>query len=78
MPAPPPLSSLGAERRGRLPPLKVSMHVYAEAAGDRVVLIDGRRLREGDEISPGLRLVEIRRDGSVLELEGQRFLLPRS
>jgi len=45
---------------------------------DRVVLIDGRRVREGDEISPGLRLLEIRRDGSVLELDGQRFLLPRS
>jgi general secretion pathway protein B len=77
-PPPPLLSSLGPERRGRLPPLKVSMHVYAEDPGQRVVLIDGRRLREGDSLGEGLRLLEIRRDGSVLELDGRTYLLPRS
>lgn len=75
--SPPPLSSLGHEARGRLPPLKVSMHVFAEDPAGRVVIIDGRRLREGDAMDSGLRLAEIRREGSVLELEGRRFLLPR-
>lgn len=74
---PPPLSSLGHEARGRLPPLKISMHVYAEDPAARVVIIDGRRLREGDAIDAALRLAEIRREGSVLELDGRRYLLPR-
>ena len=74
---PPPLSSLGHEARGRLPPLKVSMHVFAEDPAARVVIIDGRRLREGDAIDSTLRLAEIRREGSVLELDGRRYLLPR-
>lgn len=71
------LSSLGHEARGRLPPLKVSMHVYTEDPAGRVVIIDGRRLREGDPIDQRVRLVEIRRDGSVIELEGRRYRLPR-
>ncbi|MBE5315725.1 MAG: general secretion pathway protein GspB [Xanthomonadales bacterium] len=75
--SPPPLSSLDHEARGRLPPLKVSMHVFAEDPAGRVVIIDGRRLREGDAMDSRLRLAEIRREGSVLELEGRRYLLPR-
>lgn len=74
---PPLLATLGHERRGQLPPLKVSMHVYTEDPATRVVIIDGRRLREGDPIDGALRLREILREGSVLELDGQAYLLPR-
>lgn len=73
----PDLASLGHEARGQLPPLKLSMHVYTEDPSGRVVIIDGRRLSEGDLIDGRLRLVEIRRDGSVLELDGRRYRLPR-
>ncbi len=73
----PDLASLGHEARGRLPPLKVSMHVYTEDPAGRVVIIDGRRLREGDPIDERVRLAEIRRDGSLVELEGRRYRLPR-
>jgi general secretion pathway protein B len=66
----------GAERDA-LPPLKQSMHVFAEEASTRFVLIDGRRYGEGDLISPSLRIVEIRRDGTVLEFQLRRLLLPR-
>jgi general secretion pathway protein B len=73
----PELSSIGHEARGRLPPLKVSMHVYSDDPSGRVVIIDGRRLREGDLIDERLRLVEIQRAGSVLELDGRRYRLAR-
>jgi hypothetical protein len=53
------------------------MHVYTEDPATRVVIIDGRRLREGDPIDGALRLREILREGSVLELDGQAYLLPR-
>jgi general secretion pathway protein B len=73
----PSVSSLGPEARSQLPPLKVSMHVFTEAPDGRVVIIDGRRLREGDTVSDGVQLAEIRRDGSVLEIGGRRLLLAR-
>lgn len=73
----PELSSIGHEARGQLPPLKISMHVYTEDPAGRVVIIDGRRLREGDALDARLRLAEIRRDGSVIELDGRRYRLPR-
>ena len=73
----PELSSIGHEARGQLPPLKISMHVYTEDPAGRVVIIDGRRLREGDALDTRLRLAEIRRDGSVIELDGRRYRLPR-
>jgi general secretion pathway protein B len=73
----PRIDHLAGPRRDALPPLKQTMHVYAEMPADRFVLIDGSRYREGDSLTAGLRLLEIRRDGSVLEFDGMRFLLPR-
>jgi general secretion pathway protein B len=81
--APPPretlprLDQLGGPQRDSLPPLKQTMHVYAEVPAARFVLIDGRRYREGDKLSGSLQLIEIRREGTVLQLDGLRFLLPR-
>lgn len=65
------------EVRDALPPLKQSMHVFAEVEGDRFVLIDGRRYRQGERIAPSLTIVAIRRDGTELDFDGRRFLLPR-
>lgn len=73
----PSLDQLPATMRDALPPLKLSMHVYTEAIGNRFVLIDGRRYGEGEKLSSGLLLSEIRRDGTVLEFNGTRFLLRR-
>lgn len=63
--------------RADLPPLRASMHVYDADPARRFVLIDGRRVSEGDVLGESLFLIEIRRDGSVLEFRGRRFLLPR-
>ena len=73
----PSLSSLGAAQRARLPPLKLSMHVFAESPAQRFVILDGQRLGEGASPASGLVVQEIRRDGLVLAVDGQRFLLPR-
>lgn len=73
----PALRDLSADERAALPPLKLSMHVFAEQPAGRFVLIDGRRYTEGMAVTEGLVLHEIRRDGIVLELRGRRFLLPR-
>lgn len=63
--------------RNALPPLKLSMHVYVDESGSRFVLIDGRRYAQGEAISDGLHVVEIRREGALLDFNGRRFLLAR-
>lgn len=73
----PRLDQLAANERDALPPLKLSMHVYAPQAPDRFVLIDGRRYREGEKLAASLQLIEIRRDGVVLDFNDRRFLLMR-
>lgn len=73
----PSLSQLSAAQREGLPPLRMSMHVYTEDPATRVVIIDGRRLREGEALAAGLQLEAIERDGSVLDYRGLRFRLPR-
>ena len=73
----PTLGSLDAGTRARLPPLRLSMHVFATEPAQRFVILDGRRLVEGANPSPGVVLEEIRRDGLVLSVNGQRLLLAR-
>ncbi len=73
----PSLAHLPAAERQDLPPLRLSMHVFNAAPASRFVIIDGRRYGEGQSIVQGLLVADIRRDGVVLERNGQRFLLPR-
>lgn len=63
--------------RGALPPLKVSMHVWAEQPQRRILIVDGQRIGEGARLADGVRVEAIRRDGAVLDLRGRRVLLPR-
>jgi general secretion pathway protein B len=73
----PRLDQLEGNVRSGLPPLKLSMHVFVDDPASRFVLIDGHRYSEGQQIAAQLQLVEIRRDGALLDLSGRRFLLPR-
>lgn len=73
----PRLASLPASDRAQLPPLKLSMHVYADDPAQRFVILDGRRLQEGASPATGVVLEQIRRDGLVLSVNGQRVLLAR-
>ncbi len=63
--------------RQTLPALRMSMHVYSADTARRVVILDGERYQEGATVSGELRVAAITPDGVVLELGGQRFLLPR-
>lgn len=64
-----------AQRR-EIPELKVTMHVFDATPAARFIIVNGNRQVEGDDIE-GLKLIEIRADGVVLESQGQRFLYPR-
>ena len=60
-----------------LPPLRVSMHVYADDPARRFAIVDGQRRREGEALQPGLVLLEIRRDGLRLGWQGRVLWIPR-
>lgn len=61
--------------RQSLPALNLLVHVYSNTPEDRFVLINGTRFREGDELSPGVRLAEIRPQGALVDFRDYRFLL---
>ena len=73
----PRLTDLPASERNALPPLKITMHVYADEPSQRFVILDGRRHGEGANPADGVVIQEIRRDGLVLSLRGRDVLLPR-
>jgi general secretion pathway protein B len=64
--------------RKDIPELALTMHVYADQAADRFVVIKGERQVEGDDLGDGVMLREITPDGMVLEFKGQRFIYPRA
>jgi general secretion pathway protein B len=63
------LSDLDAETRKQLPPLKLSMHMWHDVPMQRFVILDGRRLREGDVIGDVV-VQRITRDGATLSWRG--------
>lgn len=61
--------------RQQLPPFNVAVQVYDEQPEARFAIIGGERYYEGEELRPGLKLVEIRRQGLVFTYRNYRFLV---
>jgi len=60
-----------------IPQLRLDLHVYADRPQDRFVMINMRKLREGETLPGGVRVESITTDGAVLSYNGSRFLLTR-
>jgi hypothetical protein len=60
-----------------LPQLRLDLHVYAAKPQDRFVLINMKKLHEGDSLPQGVRVDSITAEGAVLSHNGSKFLLPR-
>lgn len=73
----PTLAELKLDRRIELSPLHIDVHVYNENPQRRFVLINARKYKEGERLTEGPLLEEIRRDGLVMYYRDQRFLVPR-
>jgi general secretion pathway protein B len=58
-----------------LPTLQMNLHVYDTVPANRYVLLNARRLREGDEVADGIRVEAITPGGVVLSLRGRRFVV---
>ncbi len=61
--------------RRSLPDLKLSIHVFSAEEDGRFVLINGERYVPGDSLGEGARLVDIRREGAIVDYREHRFLL---
>ncbi len=60
-----------------VPQLRLDLHVYAAHPQERFVMINMKKLREGDSLPEGVRVESITPEGAVLSYNGSRFLLPR-
>lgn len=61
--------------RSTMPEFKITVLVYSEVPEDRFLLINGKRLRESEELADGVLLEEIRREGAVFTYRNYRFLV---
>ena len=59
--------------RPSLPKITITVHAYNETVAERVAGINGKLLREGEEIEPGLKLEHITKEGVILNFRGQRI-----
>jgi hypothetical protein len=54
-------------------PMSISMLVYSRNVEERWAKINGAKLQEGQELSPGLRLEAITPEGIIFDYKGTRF-----
>jgi general secretion pathway protein B len=58
-----------------IPQLRLDLHVYAARPEERFVMINMKKLREGDAVD-GAHVESITPDGVILSYSGSRFLMP--
>jgi general secretion pathway protein B len=59
-----------------VPELKLQLHVYyRDRPGDRFVIVNGARYREGEQLAEGPRVVAIEEAGAVLAYQSRQFFL---
>ena len=81
VPTPPPerlrtLAELPDDLRGSVPQLAFGGSVYSDTPAQRMVILNGQVLREGDAVTNELQIEQIRQRSAVLRVRGQRFEMP--
>ena len=69
------LTSLPQSLRQGIPEMTISYHVFTQNPATRLVSINGRIVRQGQEVTQNLTLEEITAAGVVLNYQGKRFRL---
>jgi len=73
----PTLSELPKTVQNRLPAIRISAHIYSGKPSSRMVIINTKTLREGQDVGGGLILQEITRAGVIFQFEGSRFRMSK-
>lgn len=69
------VKELPAALQKTLPPLSLSAFMYSSNPELRMVRINSQMMREGQELTAGVRLQEITADGVILTSQGYRFFV---
>jgi hypothetical protein len=66
-----------AAAKTSIPPLHMDLHVYAPDPSKRFVLVNAKRLGEGQSLPEGVRVDSITTDGAILSYRGVQFMMER-
>lgn len=69
--------TLPASFQQRMMPFRITLFAYSSIPEERFAIINARKYRVGDLVPGDARLLEIRADSLILELEGLKFRIPR-
>jgi general secretion pathway protein B len=69
----PKLAELAPDLRAQVPTLTVGGAMYSQDAANRMLIVNGQLLREGDQPAPGVVLERIQLKSAVLSVRGTRF-----
>jgi len=67
------LAELPVEARRGLPPLAFGGSIYSNTPANRLLIVNGQLMHEGDALGPGVKLEQIKPKAAVLNIGGQRF-----
>lgn len=68
-----PMAELPLQIQQEIPAMTIPLHAYSSKPRDRLVSINDRMLKEGEPLTPGLRLEQITQDGLIFSYKGYRF-----
>ena len=66
-----------AASRIGVPPLRLDLHVYAPDPHKRFILLNMKRLAEGDSLPEGVKVDSITNEGAILSYRGSQFVMDR-
>ncbi len=67
------INELPPSLKESLPPINMTIFMYSEDPASRMVRINGQTLREGQHISEGVKLEEIRSDGIIVSYKNYKM-----
>jgi general secretion pathway protein B len=66
-----------AASKNQIPPLRLDLHVYAPDPRKRFVMVNMKRLTEGESLPEGVHVDSITTDGVILSYRGVQFMMER-
>jgi general secretion pathway protein B len=67
------MNDLPAQARQDLPDITLSGHFYSANPSSRIVVLNGKTLREGQTAAGGIKLEQITSEGVIMSYQGYRF-----
>jgi general secretion pathway protein B len=67
------LAELPADVRGALPPLAFGGSIYSGTPANRLLIVNGQLMHEGDALGGNVTLEQIKPKAAVLNIRGQRY-----